>query len=583
MSRETLPIIQSTSAPTVSDDSTKGHRVGQFWIRTSTGARYQCTSTAAGAAVWALSSAEVDAHIADATDAHAASAITNAPAGTIAATTVQAAVNELDGDIVAHAAAADPHVGYQKESEKGSANGYASLGAGGLVPVAQLASVTPDGTKFIRDDGILATPPGSGAVSSVFTRTGAVVAVAGDYTASEVTNVPAGSIAATTVQAAINELDSEKQPIDADLTAIAALTSAADKFAYATGAGTWALADLTAFIRTILDDANAAAVQATLGLVPGTDVQAYDAELAALAGLTSAADKVPYFTGSGAAALADLTAFARALIALTTMASNGVVYGNGAGAPGVTAAGTTWGFLRGVASSAPAYSSYQRSDEIDLWEDWDGTITFGRLTGWANTAVGGGFSRTSTANSSPLRPGEVDAVSSTGTTDRVGVRYAADTYNFGNGIWLNKWYCCVPTLSNATDEYSLQIGFIDVFNAVDSTDGAYFKYQRSSTGDFWVCTTASAGSRTNTTSSVAIVAGTYYKLEVSVNAAGTSVDFIIDGVTVATHVTNIPTGGTKYFGVGMNMLKSAGTTATTGLRFDCTRIQHKMTTDNRNM
>lgn len=50
----------------------------------------------------------------------------------------------------------------------------------------------------------------SGAVDSVFGRTGAVVAVAGDYTASEVTNVPAGNIVATDVQAAINELDTEK-------------------------------------------------------------------------------------------------------------------------------------------------------------------------------------------------------------------------------------------------------------------------------------------------------------------------------------------------------------------------------------
>jgi hypothetical protein len=44
----------------------------------------------------------LDNHIADATDAHAASAITNTPAGTIAATTVQAAVNELDTDIQGH-------------------------------------------------------------------------------------------------------------------------------------------------------------------------------------------------------------------------------------------------------------------------------------------------------------------------------------------------------------------------------------------------------------------------------------------------------------------------------------------------
>ena len=62
--------------------------------------------------------------------------------------------------ITTHEGAADPHTGYQKESEKGSASGYASLDSSTLVPVAQLGTGTPTGAKFLRDDRTWQTPAG---------------------------------------------------------------------------------------------------------------------------------------------------------------------------------------------------------------------------------------------------------------------------------------------------------------------------------------------------------------------------------------------------------------------------------------
>ena len=61
----------------------------------------------------------------------------------------------------AHEAAADPHTGYQKESEKAAANGYASLNASTRVPTAQLGSGVADSSVFLRGDSSWASPGAS--------------------------------------------------------------------------------------------------------------------------------------------------------------------------------------------------------------------------------------------------------------------------------------------------------------------------------------------------------------------------------------------------------------------------------------
>lgn len=147
---------------------------------------------------------KVDTHVNDTTAAHAATAIEFTPAGSIAATNVQDAIEEvaleggggggastlpdltdvddtaaptsghyLRGDgtdwsnsaileadipstiardsevttaITNHEAAADPHTVYQKESEKGAASGYASLDGSTKVPIAEIPTGTTSST-----------------------------------------------------------------------------------------------------------------------------------------------------------------------------------------------------------------------------------------------------------------------------------------------------------------------------------------------------------------------------------------------------------------------------------------------------
>lgn len=98
--------------------------------------------------------------------------------------------------------------------------------------------------------------------------------------------MPTGTTASTVAVGNHNH-DTLYQPLDATLTALSGLTTGADKVPYFTGTDTANSFTITSFMRSLANSAGAADVRSTLSLIPGTNVQTYSAELAAIAGLST--------------------------------------------------------------------------------------------------------------------------------------------------------------------------------------------------------------------------------------------------------------------------------------------------------
>lgn len=200
-----------------------------------------------------------------------------------------------------------------------------------------------------------------------------------------------------------------------------------------------------------------------------------------------------------------------------------------------------------------------------------------------NSGTGAGSTmQTSPANN---RPGILRASTGTTATGRTSAFTGATAIALGGGAIAYECDVNVTTLSTSTERFQLVIGLFDTNTAANQVDGCYFLYDEGgvSTGStaaaYWQTVTASNSSRTFNTSltQTTVSAGSWVRLRIEVNAAGTSVAFYINGTLVATHTATIPAGTSRVLGFGYLLIKSVGTTART-VDFDYVDVHQTFTT-----
>jgi hypothetical protein len=192
------------------------------------------------------------------------------------------------------------------------------------------------------------------------------------------------------------------------------------------------------------------------------------------------------------------------------------------------------------------------------------TVSFSNhTTGTFNN--GGGLGSVSTISTFGVGTAEnafgvYDVSTSTSTAGGASIARGSQlTFGFGYTFQV-EFRMALSALSDGTDTYTAYAGFNDVTNG-DGTDGAYFRYTHGTNGGRWEAVTRSNSVETAADTGVAADAGTYHIFKIIANAAGTQIDFYIDGVLKNSITTNIPSDAARLTNNTYVIKKTAGSTS----------------------
>lgn len=186
--------------------------------------------------------------------------------------------------------------------------------------------------------------------------------------------------------------------------------------------------------------------------------------------------------------------------------------------------------------------------------------------GWS-IAAGSGSSFNISQNGAQSHFGVIQGVMGTAspTAARFSMGQSAAAITFGGGICVFETSIQLSAIATASDDYKLWIGWIDnIASTAESVDGVYIEYDRSSSAN-WRLVASNASTRTRTTGTTAVSAN-WTRLKIIVNASASSAEFFVDDVSQGTVATNIPTA--NYCGIGVNMVKVAGTAQNYNIKID---------------